>query len=267
MNGKSKFLELLRNFLGEENCCSTELDTLLSSKWEITRLHKKLACQMGETNFSEMKKTSMLKKLSGGDLIGFEYKRKDPFEDTNYAKILISTNSLPATTDKTRGFYRRWLIIDFPNEFTEKKDILSEIPEEEYEALVFKSIAYLRLLLQKREFTNEGSIEERMKKYEDASNPLKKFIEEYCSVGDINAEVTKSQFEKQLNNWLKSTGQRTLSSIEITKRMRNEEFEDGRGYIDWYNGENHSKKLVRIWKGIKFKGNMTDMTDMTGIST
>ena len=73
---------------------------------------------MGETDFNEMKKTSMLKKLSGGDLIGFEYKRKDPFEDKNYAKITISTNNLPSTSDKTIGFYRRWLIIDFPITFS-----------------------------------------------------------------------------------------------------------------------------------------------------
>ena len=34
---------------------------------------------MGETNFSEMNKTSILKKISGNDLIGFEYKNKKTF--------------------------------------------------------------------------------------------------------------------------------------------------------------------------------------------
>ena len=85
MNGKSKFLELLRNFIGISNCCSTELDTLLHSRFEITRLHKKMVCMMGETNFNEMSETSILKKLTGGDLIGFEYKNKNPFEEKNYA--------------------------------------------------------------------------------------------------------------------------------------------------------------------------------------
>ena len=77
MNGKSKFLELLRKFVGNSNCCSTELDSLIQSRFEVSRLHKKLVCQMGETNFNEMSKTSMIKKLSGGDLIGFEYKNKE----------------------------------------------------------------------------------------------------------------------------------------------------------------------------------------------
>jgi phage/plasmid-associated DNA primase len=56
MNGKSKFLELIRRFVGYENVCSTELDTLIASRFEITRLHKKLICQMGETNFNDNKK-------------------------------------------------------------------------------------------------------------------------------------------------------------------------------------------------------------------
>jgi len=83
MNGKTCFLKLLKRFIGEENITSTELDTLLTSRFEITRLHKKLVCVMGETNFSELNKTSIIKKLTGQDTIGFEYKNKNPFEDNN----------------------------------------------------------------------------------------------------------------------------------------------------------------------------------------
>jgi len=61
----------------------------------------------------------------------------------------------------TEGFYRRWTIIDFPNKFSEKKDILKGIPEAEYNNLANKSIKKLQKLLREREFTNEQSIEER----------------------------------------------------------------------------------------------------------
>jgi len=53
-----------------QNVCSTELDSLISSRFEVTRLHKKLVCLMGETNFGEIRKTSILKKLTGKDIIG-----------------------------------------------------------------------------------------------------------------------------------------------------------------------------------------------------
>jgi len=77
-NGKSKFQELLRNFIGIENTCSSELDTLLDSKFESAKLYKKLVCSLGETNFGVMNKTSLLKKLAGQDLIGYEFKNKKP---------------------------------------------------------------------------------------------------------------------------------------------------------------------------------------------
>ena len=250
LNGKSCFLNLLRKFIGKENVCSTELDTLLTSRFEITRLYKKLVCQMGETNFNEMNKTSILKKLSGGDLIGFEYKGKDPFEDINYSKILISTNNLPSTTDKTIGFYRRWLILDFPNRFSEKKDILQDIPEEEYEILAVKCLGILKDLLDKREFHKEGSIEERMKKYEDKSNPLGKFIKEF-TFEDADGFIWKFDFEKKLNEWCKENKFRQLSEVVIGKKMKEIGIFQELRQSNWLT--NGIKKQFRAWIGIKFK--------------
>jgi len=256
MNGKSCFLTLLRNFIGKDNVCSTELDTLLNSRFEVTRLHKKLVCQMGETNFNEMKKTSMLKKLSGGDLIGFEYKRKDPFEEINYAKIIIATNNLPTTTDKTIGFYRRWMIIDFPNRFSEKKNILEDIPKEEYESLAVKSLGILHDLLKEKEFTKEGSIEDRMKKYEDHSDPLEKFLKEYTEE-DVNSHIFKWEFDKRLNEWLNENRFRILSEVVIGKKMKQKGYEQGKVSSIWYEDDREIKKQIRAWLGVKWNSQVS----------
>lgn len=253
MNGKTCFLNLLRKFIGDKNVCSTELDTLMQSRFEVTRLHKKLVCMMGETNFNEMSKTSVLKKLSGGDFIGFEYKNKNPFEDYNYAKILIATNNLPTTTDKTIGFYRRWLIIDFFNRFTEKKDILCEIPEYEFENLATRCVLILRDLLESRQFTNEGSVEERMKKFEEKSNPLDKFIKEFCLTDDPSGFVTCAQFEKRFNEWCRENRFREFSAYTINHEIRKFGVDLGKGYIDWWENENKTRKQVRGYFGLKWK--------------
>ena len=250
MNGKSKYLELLRRFVGRDNVCSTELDTLLQSRFEVTRLHKKLVCQMGETNFNEMSKTSTLKKLSGGDLIGFEYKGKDLFEDKNYAKILIATNNLPTTTDKTIGFYRRWMIIDFPNQFSEQKDILSEIPQEEYQSLCVKSVLLLKDLLTERKFTNEGSVEERMEKYESKSNFMEKFIKEYTEQ-DINSQIIVSDFYKKFVAWCKENRHREMSEASVSILMKKLNYQNEKKYFNWlFDGKGGQ---LRCWIGIKWK--------------
>lgn len=250
MNGKSCFLNLLRKFVGTKNCCSTELDTLLASRFEVTRLHKKLVCQMGETNFNEMNKTSLLKKLSGGDLIGYEYKNKNPFEEINYAKIIIATNNLPSTSDKTIGFYRRWMIIDFPNSFSEKKDILNDIPKKEYNSLALRCCVTLKNLLEKREFTNEGTIEERMERYESKSNFLEQFIRDF-TIQEVDGYITKSEFYKKFVAWCKENRHREMAENSVGKNMKKLGIEQGRKYCDWlFDGKGGQMK---IWSDIKWK--------------
>lgn len=250
MNGKSCFLGLLRKFIGDSNCTSTELDTLITSRFEITRLHKKLVCLMGETNFNELERTSIIKKLTGGDLIGYEYKNKNPFEETNYAKIIIATNNLPTTTDKTIGFYRRWCIIDFPNQFSEQKDILDDIPKEEYECLALKCAILLKDLLKKRKFHKEGNVEERMERYEAKSDFLQKFLDDFIEENP-NEYITKADFYKKFVDWCIENRHRKMAENTLGRKMKEKGIEAGRKYVEWlYEGKGGQ---LNIWLSVKWR--------------
>lgn len=246
-NGKSCYQNLIKKFIGNENCTSVELDFLLE-RFGTSGLYKKLVCLMGETNFNQLKKTSLLKRLSGNDSIDFEFKGKNRFSANNYAKLIISTNTLPITTDKTDGFYRRWLIVKFPNKFDEKKDVLAEIPEIEFNNLCRKSINILKTLFKDRKFTNEGNIEERKNNYEKHSNPLKNFINERCVI-DINAIIPTFEFYDAFIIYLKERGYREMSKDETSKLMIAESFEIERKWIT-FNDEN---KQWRHYIGIRLK--------------
>lgn len=252
LNGKSKFLELVVRFVGHDNATNTELDTLLSSRFEVSKIYKKLVCIMGETNYSSITKTSLLKRLTGQDQIGYEFKNKNPFDDYNYAKILISTNSLPMTEDKTLGFYRRWMIVNFPNSFSEKKDILEDIPECEYENLAKKVTSILKSLLEIRGFHNEGSLEERSKKYEDISNPLQKFMEE-CTELDSYGKTYKWEFRSSFVTWMIKRGYREWSEKELSIEMKKKGFEEKR---------DSEGDRWRYWCGIVLKKSVQDVQDV-----
>lgn len=250
-NGKTCFLNILRKFIGMRNVTSTELDLLLNSRFEVTKLHKKLVCLMGETNFNELNKTSIIKKLTGQDTLGFEYKNKNPFDDFNYAKIILATNNLPITTDKTFGFYRRWCIIDFPNNFSEKKEILKEIPNEEYECLALKSVMLLKDILEERRFTREGTVEDRMKKYEEKSNPLEKFWKENI-LEDLDSHIFKYDFREKLDSWCRENKFRVLSDRSIVQFMRDKEVGMNKVQAEWHTSEG-KKPYIRAWLGIKWR--------------
>ena len=213
---------------------------------------------MGETNFNEMKQTSRLKRLTGKDMIGIEYKNKDLFHTYNYAKILIATNNLPTTTDKTLGFYRRWLIIDFPNKFTEKKDILSDISDEEYQNLAKKSLGVLQSLLNEKEFHNEGTPEERGIKYEEKSNPFDKFMKEMVEE-EGEDHIYKFEFRKTIDEWCNHNKFRKLSDSFIKDKLRERSISESRITVteEWYKGENAEAKRYSAWIGIKWKSSVT----------
>jgi len=218
---------------------------------------------MGETNFTEINKTSIIKKLTGQDVIGFEYKNKDPFEDNNYAKIIIATNNLPTTTDKTIGFYRRWCIVDFFNEFSEEKDILEDIPDSEYECLALKSLAILKDLLEKRKFHKEGTIQDRMKKYEEKSNPFEKFWNENVSE-DGTGWLWKHSFRDTLRDWCKEHRFRELTDHAIAREMKFKGIETQRkeaDFIDKYG----NKPRWNAWVGINWKENIENVKDVKDV--
>jgi len=223
-NGKSQFQKVLSKFLGLENMCSTELDQLSNSRFESFKLFKKLACSMGETNFGVLNNTSLLKKLTGGDLISYEKKNKDPFDEYNYAKIIINSNSLPSSEDSSEGYYRRWNIVEFPNQFKEGKDIFKTIPDSEYSALARKVCKILPKLLENGEFTNQGSIEERKQKYIEASNPLTLFLDTYCQ-RDGEGYVRYGVLYKAFVQFLSKKKKRIVSRKEFNNVLNLEGFE------------------------------------------
>jgi len=223
-NGKSTFLKVLTNFIGIENTTASSLFLIMNNRFESSKLLKKSCCLIGETNFTTISNTDLLKKLTGGDLIRAEFKGKACFDFRNYAKLIMATNSLPQTADKTEGFYRRWKIITFPNKFDREMEVLHFITKEEYQNLALKCFNIAKRLWFNRSFTNEGDFEERKKKFEDMSNPLMLFIKENYEK-DIQKETFLTEFCEDLNEFLVERGFRTLTNKTISNQLRNEGFE------------------------------------------
>ncbi len=223
-NGKGCYLMVLKKFLGDENICTTELKILTSKQFESSALYKKQACIMGEVDSYDMQNVNLLKQLTGEDDIRYEFKGKTPFKERSATTCFIATNSLPVTPDQSHGYYRRWLIVDFPHVFPVGKDILATIPEIEFSNLGKKIIRICKELYEKKGFTNEGDAKERMERYEERSNPLMKFIE--INIDEIPEEFMRlAVFCKAFNDYLQEHRLRPMKTNAISKALRNEGFQ------------------------------------------
>ena len=252
-NGKGVYIRILTKLLGKGNISLVTSTDLQSNRFASSQLFGKLLNVSGEMDYAILKKTSMMKRCCGEDLINCERKFREPFPFTNYAKMVFSTNQVPLTSDKTYAFYRRIFLLEFPNKFIlgENADpmIVNKIPEKEFEGLAWKCLEKAKELYNKGfVFTNHERTEEVTKKYEDLSNPLNKFLEE-STLEDIDGDIAVGDFNERYLSYLKEKNFRAWSEKEINKVMKDKGFtqktlhttEDGRDTT-------HRAWLGLIWK-------------------
>lgn len=111
-NGKSMFLDMIRNWLGEDNCSSVALEEL-SERFKPVELVGKMLNIGDDSGHNLLENTAIFKKLVTGDTIMVERKNQQGFQFANKAKMIFAANSLPPTTDKSEGFFRRCIVIPF----------------------------------------------------------------------------------------------------------------------------------------------------------
>lgn len=262
-NGKSKLMELIEKIIGNSNMTATDLTTLTETNFGVAQLYKKLVCYIGETDGHKLERTSVLKRLSGGDLVPAQFKNQPNFVFRNYAKIIIGTNTVPQTQDKTFGYYRRFIIIKFPKQF-EPKDIWSDIPAEEFESFANICAKKVVNLLKNRRFTNEPSDKEKARIYEEESNPLLKYLANEIEITQNPTDtIFAYEFENSYIDWLGNNGySKNISKTKIKEELESREVDYAKKtkYIETknYDGTKISEpKQYYCYFGIKFKSKAT----------
>jgi len=226
-NGKGTFRDILKKFIGERNYVSSEMKLLATKQFETSSIYRKAICAIPEVDAYDMKNTVRIKQLCGEDPLRFEFKGKTPFTDYSQTKIIVLTNSLPVTQDRSIGFYRRWLIVDFPYIFNVGKDIIADIPNIEFNNLAKLCIRVMKELKERKQFTNGGNFEQRRQRYEDRSNPMEKFVNEECEENTPLVPIPCRDFYKEVNKWLKHHNLREMKNSQIKSALKTMDIEVG----------------------------------------
>ncbi len=122
-NGKSKTLSLMKTFLGVDSVSEIPLEDIEKDMFAISELHKKSANLCGDLSKTAIKNSGTFKKLTGRDLLTAARKYFTRVKFVNYAKMVFAANELPITSDLTDAFFNRWIIIKFPYQFLQQKEI------------------------------------------------------------------------------------------------------------------------------------------------
>lgn len=221
-NGKSTFLHIVKNMLGDRNIAALDLKEL-GDRFKTAELFGRLANIGDDIGDEFIANASVFKKLVTGDRVNVERKGQDPFEFNNYAKLLFSANNIPRMKDKTGAVQRRLVIVPFDAKFTSDdpdfrpfiKDELCEQDSIEY--LILLGLKALRRVLMNAQFTTSSRVQGQLDEYEENNNPIIGFIKE-IGLDGIENEPTKTVYRKYKEYCICNNFQ-ALSNIEFSKQI------------------------------------------------
>lgn len=220
-NGKSTFINMINNLLGEENICSLDLMEL-GEKFKNAELVNKLVNTGDDINGSFIPDTSVFKKLVTGERIQVQRKGEQPFEFNNYAKLIFSANDIPRTKDKTGAVLRRLLIIPFNATFS-KTDadydpyIKNKLRAGEVmEYLIKIGIKGLIRVLDNKAYTESKKVNDELEEYNKMNNPIDLFIEDN---GEYIENYTTNEVYNSYSVYCKDFGLLPLSKVEFTRQI------------------------------------------------
>jgi len=147
-NGKTTFIRLLERVLGRENVTQVPLHELLYDKFAPGDLMHKLANLVDDLDPKPLRNAGAIKKLTGEGFVCSDRKYRDRVCFHATAKHLFTANQLPKEVENTPAFWRRILVVEFPNRFQENPGFVEKaFTEPEIEGLILVSlVAYMQVL-------------------------------------------------------------------------------------------------------------------------
>jgi len=214
--GKSTLLHVLTAMLGFENTTSMTLHHLTEDRFAVAYMYDKSMNVFADLSDKALRDTGIFMTLSAGDQMTSAKKMGHAFTFSPFTKLVFSCNIIPTTPNKELAFYRRWILIEFPNIIPEDKvdpnikdGLLKEISG------IFKwSVDGLKRLLKNGKFSypfNEYKVKEL---YEKNSDSVSSFIQT-CIIEDDESSVLKRDVRRSYENYCDKHGLKCENPIKF----------------------------------------------------
>lgn len=220
-NGKSTYLAMLKELLGDDNTVALDLNEL-GERFSSASLFGKLANIGDDISADFIQNPAVFKKIVSGDWIKGEDKGQKEFFFKPYCKLLFSANDIPRIKDKSGAVLDRLVIIPFDARFS--KDDPDFDPYIKYKLIKPEALEYLALLginglkrvLQNQSFTTSAKVKRSLEEYEETNNPILLFFKEDIKI--IN-EPTNEVYKKY-NEFCLANSFTPMSNIEFSKQVK-----------------------------------------------
>lgn len=217
-NGKSVLLNTVEKLLTGKNISSVSMNDL-DKTFSRGALQNKLLNVSSEQE-GYIGDTAYFKKIVAGDTIDAQFKFKDQFEFRPFCKMLFAMNRLPATRDKTEGFYRRCLIIPFNRIFKEHEQDkqLEDKLAKELDGILQLALEGLKRLSLNSRFAKSKKSEDVLNEYKYDNDPVEQFCAEHILL-DEKGQVSVDELYRTYRNFCEESNIKALAKSNFGKEF------------------------------------------------
>ena len=228
-NGKSKYLEILRQLFGAANVSHLQPRALLD-KFRLIQFRESILNIAGEIRSDLRDVEELMKSIASGEPQVACYKSKDFVTFVPRTKMIFATNNQLTSDDTSDGLTRRLIIVDFKVSFVDNPDpgdpyqrqkninILDELTSELNSGGIF-NWAYegYKLLRAVGYFTETADQEQLIQDFRRSSNPVLVFWEES---DHRPAEYDYQQAYSDYSKWCLENGHKPETSQKFHAEYR-----------------------------------------------
>jgi putative DNA primase/helicase len=200
------------------------LRKIVEGRFNLAGLSGKIANIAGDIDSKYLDDASTFKQITGEDTVEGEHKYGKPFSFRVWAVPIFSTNSFWKSADTTDGYFRRWIVLGFPNKVRGSKSFNEQDLFDEAPGILNKAVANLRVLMEREKFETYGSLSTLFEEFKNEADGVRMWLKEDERVEfDAGSELFRAKRSAVYDyyaDWNKSGGQKPLSRTELFKKLR-----------------------------------------------
>ena len=246
-SGKSTFLDTVRAMLGTDAVASLTPQQMVGERFGGAELYGSWANIRNDIPASTIEDVGQFKEIIGGDPIKAEQKYEDPFMFEPTAKHAFSANQLPDAEVDDEAFFRRILLVPFPDTVPrgQRDPELDQKLAAELPGVLNWALEGLQRLLKQGGFTADRTPAETQRTWERWGNSVDRFKETCLEDNEGNA-IPKSDLYSAYVAFCEDEGIPKDTQNKMTRALKQAGYEDGREYVG---GDRHRVIYGLDWSG------------------
>lgn len=247
---KSTLLKILENFVGNDNVSNTPLQFFNENPFAVAYVVDKVANICADLTNESLRNTEKFMVLVGNDSLTVAKKGQHDFKAKSMTKFSFSCNDIPRLPDKSKAFYKRWLVVKFLNPIS-KNEVKEEYNESSISPLMTSemlkgilnwAIEGLKRLLVNHKFSYPYSYEETKLMWEKGSDSTSVFYEICVEDSDFTDSIIKRDVYKKYKEFCDEEGLKVENQVKF-----------GRYFIALSGCGTGKKDSLPCYTGIRFK--------------